>query len=509
MNSKKTYITTPIFYVNDLPHIGHAYTSIICDTVARFNKLDGKEILFTTGTDEHGMKVEKAAKIKGEIPQDFVDKVSQNFKNLSETLEIINTDFIRTTEKRHKNSAIYFWNELLKNNQIYKSNYSGWYSVKDESYYQDKELIKTGDVYTTKDGSQVDWIEEESFFFKLSEWQEKLLNFYEENPDFVMPKSRMNEVKSFVKGGLKDLSISRTSFDWGIKVPESNHIMYVWIDALTNYLTSIGYPNITDEKMEYWENCIHIIGKDILKFHAIYWPAMLMAINHTLPKTIFAHGWWTNEGKKISKSLGNTIDPNQMIEKFGLDQLRYFLLREVPLGNDGDFSESSLINRINSDLSNNLGNLIQRVVKFINKNFNNSVPNSLREEADEIKLICQGYEIIITVKKKMKEFQISKCLEDIFFYIDELNKYMDESQPWNSFKIDPKKAGKDLSILIECFRIIGIVLQPFIPNASKKILDILNINNESRGFNNLNSKNILMSNHVLNKPSPIFPRYEK
>ena len=285
--------------------------------------------------------------------------------------------------------------------------------------------------------------------------------------------------------------------------------MYVWIDALTNYLTSIGYPNITDEKLEYWENCIHIIGKDILKFHAIYWPAMLMAINHALPKTIFAHGWWTNEGKKISKSLGNTIDPNQMIEKFGLDQLRYFLLREVPLGNDGDFSEFSLINRINSDLSNNLGNLIQRVVKFINKNFNNSVPNSLREEADQIKLICQGYEMIVPVKKKMEEFKISKCLEDIFFYIDELNKYMDESQPWNSFKIDPKKAGKDLSILIECFRVIGIVLQPFIPNASKKILDILNIKNESRGFDNLNSKNTLMSNHILNKPSPIFPRYEK
>ena len=226
-------------------------------------------------------------------------------------------------------------------------------------------------------------------------------------------------------------------------------------------------------------------------------------------KKVFAHGWWTNEGKKISKSLGNTIDPNQIIEKFGLDQLRYFLLREVPLGNDGDFSESSLINRINSDLSNNLGNLIQRVVKFINKNFNNSVPNSLREEADEIKLICQGYEMIKTVKKKMKEFQISKCLEDIFFYIDELNKYMDESQPWNSFKIDPKKAGKDLSILIECFRVIGILLQPFIPNASKKILDILNINNKSRGFDNLNSKNTLMSDHILNKPSPIFPRYEK
>ncbi len=505
----RIYLTTPIFYVNDLPHIGHAYTTMICDTIARFEKLDGKNVLFTTGTDEHGLKVEKASKENGKEPKAFVDEVSENFKNLTENLGIINTDFIRTTEDRHKISASYFWNKLCENNQIYKSNYSGWYSVKDESFYQEKELKRVGNVFETADGSKVDWVEEESFFFKLSDWQDELLNFYEDNPNFIKPNSRMNEVKSFVKSGLKDLSVSRTSFDWGIKVPNSNHIMYVWVDALTNYLTSIGYPKIKKNEMESWKNCIHIIGKDILKFHAVYWPAMLMAIKHPLPKTIFAHGWWTNEGKKISKSLGNAIDPNDIIERFGLDQFRYFLLREVPLGNDGDFSEKSLINRINSDLSNNLGNLIQRVIKFINKNFDNAVPFSIVRDADKSNLTVKGYKLLSNLKEKMKEFQISKCLEEIFLYVDELNKFMDESKPWNSFKNNPEKAGRDLSILIECFRLVGIILQPFIPNASKNILDMLNIEENLRKFKNLTFEYALISKHILNDPKPLFPRYEK
>ena len=507
MNS--TYITTPIFYVNDLPHIGHAYTSIICDAITRFKKLEGQDVLFTTGTDEHGLKVEKAAKEKGKTPNDFVDEVSKNFKKLTSTLEIQNTDFIRTTEERHKISASFFWNKLVEKNQIYKGNYKGWYSVKDESFYQEKELIKEGDIFKTQDGSVVDWIEEDSFFFKLSLWEKELLKFYDLNPDFIKPLSRMNEVKSFVKSGLKDLSVSRTSFNWGIKVPNSDHIMYVWIDALTNYLTSIGYPKISSKKIKFWENCIHIIGKDILKFHAVYWPAMLMAINHPLPKSIFAHGWWTNEGEKISKSLGNTVDPNEMINKYGLDQFRYFLLREVPLGNDGDFSEKSLIIRINSDLSNNLGNLIQRVTKFLKKNFNNKIPYSLIDEHETNKQLKQGYLLINNIKIKMNNFEISKCLEDIFLYIDELNKFMDECEPWKSFKLDPEKAGKDLSILIECFRIIGIILQPFIPNASRKILDTLNIKESSRTFDNLTREQALKKSYELNNPQPLFPRYEK
>ena len=503
-----TYITTPIYYVNDLPHIGHAYTSIICDTIARFKKLEGQEVLFTTGTDEHGLKVEKAAKDKGKSANDFVDDVSKNFKILTQKLDLINTDFIRTTEERHKTSASFFWNKLIENKQIYKGNYRGWYSVKDESFYQEKELVKDGDSFKTKDGSKVDWIEEESFFFKLSSWEKELLKFYDLNPNFIRPLSRMNEVKSFVRSGLKDLSVSRTSFNWGIKIPNSNHIMYVWIDALTNYLTSIGYPEMSSSKINFWKNCIHIIGKDILKFHGVYWPAMLMAINHPLPKTIFAHGWWTNEGKKISKSLGNTIDPNEMIEKFGLDQFRYFLLREVPLGNDGDFSEKALINRINSDLSNNLGNLIQRVIKFLNKNYDNKISHSI-QNFKNIKQLDKGYDLVNLIKLKIEDFQINKCLEEIFLYIDELNKFMDDSQPWNSFKTNPDKAGQDLSILVECFRIIGILLQPFIPKASNDILDILNINNSSRKFKNLTKDFSLEKNHSINKPHPLFPRYEK
>jgi methionyl-tRNA synthetase len=508
MDSK--YITTPIFYVNDLPHIGHAYTVVICDAIARFFRLDGENVLFTTGTDEHGMKVEKAAKNKKKPPQEFVDKVSKNFKELAKKLNISNTDFVRTTESRHKSSATFFWNELKKNNQIYLSMYKGWYSVKDESFYQEKELLKDGDQYKTHDGSLVEWVEEESFFFKLSEWQGKLIDFYNNNPHFVQPESRFNEVKSFVKSGLKDLSVSRTSFNWGIKIPESNnHIMYVWIDALTNYLTSIGYPKIDSDKISFWKNCIHIIGKDILKFHAVYWPAMLMSINHPLPKTIFAHGWWTNEGKKISKSIGNTIDPNEMIDKFGIDQLRYFLLREVPLGNDGDFSEKAFINRINSDLSNNLGNLIQRVVKFLNKNFDNVVPIYVKDFSKETIQIKKGYELIKDVRKIMRNFQISKSLEEIFFYIDNLNKFMNDSKPWESFKNNPDKAGKDISILIESFRILGIILQPFIPLASKNILDILNIDESSRKFKFLTSDHIVLKGHKLNSPKPLFPRYEE
>ena len=503
------YITTPIFYVNDSPHIGHAYTTLICDSIARFNKLDGKNVLFTTGTDEHGMKVEKAAKNRGLPPLDFVDSVSKNFKDLSSKLEITNTDFIRTTEKRHQLAAIHFWETLSENNQIYKGNYKGWYSVKDESFYQEKELIREKNGFKTADGSHVDWIEEESFFFKLSSWEDKLLDFYNDNPDFIMPKSRMNEVKKFVESGLKDLSISRTSFSWGIKIPNSDHIMYVWIDALTNYLTSIGYPDIKKKQMTFWHNCIHIIGKDILKFHAIYWPAMLMAIGHPLPKQIFAHGWWTNEGKKISKSLGNVIDPNEIINKFGLDQFRYFLLREVALGNDGDFSESSLINRINSDLSNNLGNLIQRVMKFLKKNYNNTVPYSTKDDWQNYTQLKMGYELIDLLKKKMINFEINKCLEEIFYYVDSLNKYMDKSEPWNSFKTDPNKAGKDLSVLIECFRIVGIILQPFIPRSANKILNMLNIEESSRLFNNLSNEYAIKSQHILNESEPIFPRYEK
>ncbi len=506
---KKIYITTPIFYVNDLPHIGHAYTSIICDTISRFYRLKKYDVLFTTGTDEHGLKVEKAANLKNKDPKDFVDEVSKNFRELTQTLKLSNTDFIRTTEARHKAAATEFWSLLNKNGQIYMDKYSGWYSIKDESFYHEKELKKIGEKkFETIDGELVEWIEEESYFFKLSDWQEKLLNFYDQHPDFVTPSSRYNEVKSFVRSGLRDLSISRNSFNWGIKVKESNHIMYVWIDALVNYLTSLGYPDMGN-KLTYWENSYHIIGKDILKFHAVYWPALLMAAGFKTPKKIVAHGWWTNNGKKISKSLGNTIDPNEMVENFGLDQFKYFLLREVPLGNDGDFSETSFLNRINSDLSNNLGNLIQRVMKFLSKNFEQKLPLTPLKNDDGFDLIEKGYSILESLENKFERFHISKCLEEIFFYIDDMNRFMDKSEPWKTFKKNPEEAAKTLSVLVESFRIIGIYLQPFIPDFSIKLLDLLNINLEKRDFDCLNYKNVLKKGHVFNKPLALFPRYEK
>ena len=505
----KIYITTPIYYVNDLPHIGHAYTSIICDSIARFYKLQGLEVNFTTGTDEHGLKVEQAARKNNKSPNDFVDEVSLNFLDLTKKLQLTNDDFIRTTEKRHHLAASFFWENLEKNDQVYIDKYSGWYSVKDEAYYQEKELVKNdnGDLVTI-DGGSVEWVEEESYFFRLSKWQDKLLDFYEKNKNFVYPDSRYNEVKSFVKSGLKDLSISRTSFSWGIKVPNTNHVMYVWIDALVNYLTSLGYPDL-EQKKEYWQNSYHIIGKDILKFHAVYWPALLLANKLNLPKRIIAHGWWTNEGNKISKSTGNTIDPNVMIDKFGLDQFRYFLMREIPLGNDGDFSEKAFLNRINSDLSNNLGNLVQRVMKFIYKNYNNCLPSKIDSKLKGYNLINDGYDLLPLIDQKIQNFEISRCLEEIFIFIDKLNKFVDSNEPWKVFKVDRDKAGNGLSILVENFRIIGILLQPFIPNFSTNLLNLLNINENERNFKFLNIENIIKKDHIFNKPEALFPRYEK
>ena len=508
----KIYITTPIFYVNDVPHIGHAYTSIICDTISRFYRLKNFDVKFLTGTDEHGQKVESAAKSKKMEVKDFVDNVSKNFLNLGKKLNISNTDFIRTTEERHKKSVQFFWKELERRDQIYKSYYEGWYSVKDEAFYQEKELKKIGDAFETFDGGKVDWIKEESYFFKLSGWENRLLEFYDNFPDFIKPESRRNEVINFVKNGLKDLSISRTSFKWGIKVPQKNaknHIVYVWIDALVNYLTSIEYPDLKEESKLFWKNSIHIIGKDILKFHAIYWPAMLMSVNLPTPKKIYAHGWWTNEGKKISKSLKNTIDPAYLIEKFGLDQFKYYLLREVSLGEDGDFSEKSFINRTNSDLSNNFGNLIQRVIKFSNKNFENKFPNDINTKMDDFYLIELGYALYQKVENKMISFQFSKALEIIWNFISKLNQYIDKMEPWKLIKTNKEKSALVLSIVIENIRIIAILTQPFIPDSSKKILDMLNVDIDKRHFKYLNIKNSLKKNAIINEPVQIFPRYNE
>ncbi len=494
------FITTPIYYVNDVPHIGHAYTSLACDVIARFKRLDDYKVFFLTGTDEHGQKVETASSKKNMEPKAFVDHVSNNFKLLSSHLNLSNDDFIRTTELRHKEACQKLWNILEKNDNIYLDKYSGWYSVRDEAFYLESEIT---DGHAPS-GAKVEWVEEPSYFFRLSNWQDKLIKFYEHNENFISPKSRRNEVISFVKGGLKDISISRTSFNWGIPVPNNNdHIIYVWLDALTNYVTASNL--FIKDKKSIWPADIHVVGKDILRFHAVYWPAFLMAANLPLPKKIFAHGWWTNEGEKISKSLGNVINPIELIKEFGLDQVRYFLMREVPFGNDGDFSRLNLIQRINSDLSNSLGNLFQRIISFAIRNCDGKIPNHNNNfENIDLELIDNYKNEIEIIKRLFDEQKLDEVLKVIWIKISKSNKYIDDESPWNLKKSNPERMYVIIYCLIESLRQIGIFLQPFMPNTSKIMLDSLNIDPSERSLNFLNDR--VKFNSVINQPSQLFPR---
>ena len=501
--SSNYYITTPIYYVNDVPHIGHAYTTLACDVIARFKRLDGFNVFFLTGTDEHGQKVELAAKNKGVAPKEFVDEVSQNFRSLLECMNFSNDDFIRTTEKRHLNSCEKIWKKLLENGCIYLDKYSGWYSVRDEAFYSETEIVDG----TAPSGAPVEWVEEPSYFFNLSKWEDKLLKFYEENNNFILPNSRRNEIISFVKGGLKDLSVSRTSFSWGVKVPnDDDHIMYVWLDALTNYLSACNYSSSNNDALsKYWPADIHMVGKDIIRFHAVYWPAFLMAAELPLPKKIFAHGWWTNEGNKISKSLGNVIDPFDLVSKYGVDQIRYFLMREVPFGNDGDFSNSQLINRINSDLANSYGNLFQRVTSMIFKNCNEVIPirpNNFQDE--DLKLINSIRNSLQNYRSLMDEQKFDQFLKNIWLVISDANKYVDNQAPWSLKKNDFQRMNVVLYTLIETIRQISIMLQPFIPNTSKSILDHIQIPLVQR---DIKSIELFFDGGIkISTPKPLFPR---
>ena len=501
--SSNYYITTPIYYVNDVPHIGHAYTTLACDVIARFKRLDGFNVFFLTGTDEHGQKVELAAKNKGVAPKEFVDEVSQNFRSLLKCMNFSNDDFIRTTEKRHLDSCKKIWKKLLENGSIYLDKYSGWYSVRDEAFYSETEIVDG----TAPSGAPVEWVEEPSYFFNLSKWEDKLLKFYEENNNFILPNSRRNEVISFVKGGLKDLSVSRTSFSWGVKVPNNDdHIMYVWLDALTNYLSACNYSSSENDALsKFWPADIHMVGKDIVRFHAVYWPAFLMAADLPLPKKIFAHGWWTNEGNKISKSLGNVIDPFELVEKYGVDQIRYFLMREVPFGNDGDFSNSQLINRINSDLANSYGNLFQRVISMIFKNCNEFIPIRPNEFQDEdLKLINSIRNSLQNYRSLMDEQKFDQFLKNIWLVISDANKYVDNQAPWSLKKNDFQRMEVVLYTLIETIRQISIMLQPFIPNTSKSILDHIQIPLVQR---DIKSVELFIDGGIkISTPKPLFPR---
>ena len=501
--SSNYYITTPIYYVNDVPHIGHAYTTLACDVIARFKRLDGFNVFFLTGTDEHGQKVELAAKNKGVAPKKFVDEVSQNFRSLLKCMNFSNDDFIRTTEKRHLNSCEKIWKKLLENGSIYLDKYSGWYSVRDEAFYSETEIVDG----TAPSGAPVEWVEEPSYFFNLSKWEDKLLKFYEENNNFILPNSRRNEVISFVKGGLKDLSVSRTSFSWGVKVPnDDDHIMYVWLDALTNYLSACNYSSSENDALsKFWPADIHMVGKDIIRFHAVYWPAFLMAAELPLPKKIFAHGWWTNEGYKISKSLGNVIDPFDLVDKYGVDQIRYFLMREVPFGNDGDFSNSQLINRINSDLANSYGNLFQRVISMIFKNCNEAIPIRPYDFQDEdLKLINSIRNSLQNYRSLMDEQKFDQFLKNIWLVISDANKYVDNQAPWSLKKNNFQRMEVVLYTLIETIRQISIMLQPFIPNTSKSILDHIQIPLVKR---DIKSIELFFDGGIkISTPKPLFPR---
>jgi methionyl-tRNA synthetase len=500
---KPFYITTPIYYVNDSPHLGHAYTSVACDALARFMRLDGRRVLFLTGTDEHGQKVAKSARDAGVAPQEFCDRVSQNFRAMTTLMDISNDQFIRTTEPRHVKACQALWRELEKRGEIYLGRFKGWYSVRDEAFYEESELV--GGKAPT--GAEVEWVEEENYFFKLSAWQDRLLAYYDAHPDFIAPKSRRNEVVSFVKGGLNDLSVSRTSFDWGVPVPgDPKHVMYVWLDALTNYLTAVGYPdtNAADYKI-FWPADIHMVGKDIVRFHCVYWPAFLMAAGLEVPKRVFAHGWWTVEGQKMSKSLGNFIAPQQLVEQYGVDAVRYFMLRELPFGADGDFSRRAVVGRINGDLANDFGNLAQRVLSMIQSYCGGKLPEPGAFKAADENLLASARGLLAKARVEMAEPAFHRALETIWQVVGAANRYVDEQAPWTLRKTDTARLGTVLYTLAETIRHLAILAQPFVPEAAAKLLDQLSLPPDQRDFAALMTA--LAPGTILPKPAGIFPRY--
>ncbi len=504
--SKNFYITTPIYYPSAKPHMGHAYSSIVADFFARFKRINGFKVFFLTGTDEHGQKIQRAAEKNKKDPLEFCNEISKTFKDLSKTLNLSNSDFIRTTEKRHYKSVQHLWNILEKKGEIYLSNYAGWYSVSDEAFYLENEIQEKDGLKTSKlSGSPVEWVEEESYFFKLSKWQDKLLEFYEKNENFILPKSRRNEVISFVKSGLKDLSVSRKSFSWGIQVPSNkNHVIYVWLDALVNYISALNYPNIEDKLYKnYWPADLHMIGKDILRFHAVYWPAFLLAAELPTPKRVYGHGWILSGDEKMSKSKGNILDPLEIIDQYGLDPLRYYLLKEVSFGNDGSISKDKLISCINSDLANNFGNLCQRVLAFTEKNLTLKVPEPDtfdKEDLNLLNIFSKEYNKLIDLIDNQNINLYMNFIVDQMFIA---NKYFNDQEPWNKKK-DIKRLNTIIYISLELIRKISILLYPVIPNSSLKALSMFNIKEEDLNIDTIKNNNFLKPNLEINKIGILF-----
>ncbi len=502
------YITTAISYPNGKPHMGHAYELIATDALARFQRLDGRDVYFLTGTDEHGQKMQQTARKEGVSPQELADRNAAEFQQMAVALNASNDDFIRTTEQRHHTSVQALWRKMMDNGDLYKDSYSGWYSVRDEAYYQESETeLRDDGVRYGPQGTPVEWVDESSYFFKLSAYGDKLLKYYEEHPDFIGPNERKNEVVSFVKSGLKDLSVSRTTFDWGVKVPDDpEHVMYVWVDALTNYITGIGYPDESNPLWKYWP-AVHIIGKDIIRFHAVYWPAFLMSAGLPLPKRVFAHGFLLNKGEKMSKSLGNVVDPFNLASHFGTDQFRYFLLREVSFGHDGSYSEEAIATRINSDLANGIGNLASRSLSMIHKNCDGKIPECGALTAEDEAMLAHVDGLLETARTDMGDFMIHKALAAIIGAVAEGDRYFAGQEPWALRKTDPKRMETVLYVTAELVRQISILLQPFMPEAGGKLLDLVSASADQHDFAALGPAGRLKAGTEIDKPQPVFPRY--
>ncbi len=505
--SKRFYITTPIYYVNGAPHIGHAYTSIATDVMARFKRLDGYDVFFLTGTDEHGQKVERAAAEAGVDPQTFADRVSADFRDMADKMGVSYDDYIRTTEERHKRSCAELWRRIAANGHIYLGHYEGWYAVRDEAFYDEGELTTAPDgTKRAPTGAPVAWVREPSYFFRLSAFQEPLLKLYEDQPDFVLPGSRRNEVMSFVRGGLHDLSISRTSFTWGIPVPDApGHVMYVWLDALNNYVTACGFPDPDAPRWKFWPADVHVVGKDIIRFHAVYWPAFLMAAGLDLPRHVSSHGWWTVEGEKMSKSLGNVIEPRQLVATYGRDQVRYFLLREKPFGGDGTISHPALVSRINVELANDLGNLAQRSLTLIARNCAGALPGRGEGTEQDAALDAAAGALPGLLRERLERQAFHEGLEDVWKVIRAANAYIDHQAPWALRKTDLARMGSVLRVLADALRAIATVLQPFMPESMARMLDQLGVPGEARDLAALAVP--LPDGTALPPPAGVFPRY--
>ncbi len=507
---QKFYITTAISYPNGVPHIGHAYEAIATDAIARFERLDGKDVFFLTGTDEHGLKMKQTAVKEDLSPRALADRNAARFIEMAATLGLSNDDFIRTTEPRHYEACSEIWRRMEAAGDIFKKPYGGWYSVRDETYYKESETeLRDGVRFATPTGTPVEWTEEETYFFRLSAYEDRLLAHYEANPDFILPIERRNEVVSFVKSGLEDLSISRSTLDWGIPVPDApGHVMYVWVDALTNYVTATGLLSTPEgARAGYWPADVHVIGKDIVRFHAVYWPAFLMSAGLALPKRIFSHGFVLNKGEKMSKSVGNVVDPFDLVRAYGRDQVRYFFLREVMFGHDGNYSPEAIANRINADLANNLGNLAQRSLSMIFKNCGGQIPTPGDFTAEDQAILAATDALYGEARAAMDKQAVTRYLDAVWSVIGEANRYFAAEEPWAKKKTDPARMETILYVTAEIVRQFAILAQPVMPELAGKLLDLLALGAEDRAFDKLGAAGRLVPGTAIPEPKGVFPRY--